>query len=204
MPEGQKCGQQIEGDSEDECRRHGRGNFYNLKRTATESTDGTRIWWPLSNAVGKARSGVSCSHLFYSFFYISQVRRSTSRNPCFSCQSSRLLKDHLHPLTHCPPNHNSSRLRHQQCVAALTRMVIHRLPISTSTSSRHPPSSLNTRLGQLVPHPRYQLQDPPSGSSLVHHPTVNANSNPSSAGTSHLTPNRYNEWSQTSEDAIPS
>ena len=47
---------------------------------------------------------------------------------------------------------------------------------------------------------RYQLQYSPSGSSHVHHPT--GNNDPSSAGTSHLTPNRYNEWSQTSEEAI--
>ena len=44
---------------------------------------------------------------------------------------------------------------------------------------------------------RYQLQDPPP-SSHGHHPTGN---NSSSAGTPHLTPNRYNEWSQPYEDA---
>ena len=74
-----------------------------------------------------------------------------------------------------------------------------------NTSSRHSPSSLNTRQPTTgsSSKARYQLQDPPSGSSSsrVHHPTGN-NNNPSSAGTSsHLTPNRYNEWSQTSEDA---
>ena len=41
---------------------------------------------------------------------------------------NRLPKGLLHPLRHCPPNLNSSCLRHQQCVAALTRMVIPSLP----------------------------------------------------------------------------
>ena len=90
------------------------------------------------------------------------------------------------------------------CAVHRGNTTVHRS--NTSPSSRHPPSSLNTR------HPttgssskaRYQLQDPPSGSSSsrVHHPTGSNHNNPSSAGTSsHLTPNRYNEWSQTSEDA---
>ena len=41
---------------------------------------------------------------------------------------NRLLKELLHPPRQYLPNHNSSRLRHQQCVAVLTRMVIPSLP----------------------------------------------------------------------------
>ena len=40
---------------------------------------------------------------------------------------NRHLKQLLQPLKHCPPNHISRRLRHQHCVAALSRMVISRL-----------------------------------------------------------------------------
>ena len=78
--------------------------------------------------------------------------------------------------------------------------------VHRKNTSRHSPSSLNTRqpTASSSSKARYQLQDPPSGSSSshVHHPTGSNHNNPSSAGTSsHLTPNRYNEWSQTSEDA---
>ena len=68
-----------------------------------------------------------------------------------------------------------------------------------STSSRPPTSSVNTRqpTTSSSSKARYQLQDLPP-SSHGRHPT---GSNSSSAGTPHLTPNRYNEWSQPYEDA---
>ena len=71
---------------------------------------------------------------------------------------------------------------------------------NTTGSSRPPTSPVNTRqpTTSSSSKARYQLQASPSSRASGCHPTGN---NSSSAGTSHLTPNRYNEWSQPSEDA---
>ena len=63
-------------------------------------------------------------------------------------------------------------------------------PLTSPVNTRRPTTSSSSKA-------RYQLQDPPP-SSHGRHPTGN---NSSSAGTPHLTPNRYNEWSQPYEDA---
>ena len=69
---------------------------------------------------------------------------------------------------------------------------------NTTPSSRHPPSPVNTRQ-PTSSKSRYhsQDQDPPP-SSHGHHPIGD---DPSLTGTSHLTPNRFNEWSQPSQDS---
>ena len=65
-------------------------------------------------------------------------------------------------------------------------------PLASPVNTRQPTTSSSSKA-------RYQLQDPPPSSRASGcHPAGN---NLSSAGTSHLTPNRYNEWSQPSEDA---
>ena len=129
--------------------------------------------------------------------YVPPYQPQPSQGTVHSPSSHSLLSSQAQQ----PRVNESAVTRNGSSCAVHRGNTVHRHNTSTS---RPPTSSVNTRQPTTPTtsssKARYQLQDPPpsSGSSSSRHPTSN---NPSSAGTSHLTPNRYNGWSQPSEDA---